>query len=291
MLFPFRQARRKELKIMDNTFNQSQTKSFGLIHELRARNPLLFDVGAAHIILLLIMMVIAPFDGRQVMGINPWIKPMKFAASIAIYLLTMGWLLYELPLREKVKRRVNWAIVVTLVIEIVLITMQAARGVTSHFNDTTAFDIAVFAVMGASITFNILVAAYVALMFWRTEAEIPAPYLWGIRIGLTIFVLASLEGFAMVNHSAHSVGVPDGGPGLPFVNWSTTGGDLRIAHFFGMHALQVLPLAGYLLSRRWAETLTSNAVRWVQALAVVYALIALLLFLWAMAGRPLVPLS
>ena len=275
---------------MDASFNQSQTRSYGFIGELRARNPLLFGVGVAQVILLFIMIGVAPFDGREVMGINPWIKPIKFAASIAIYALTMGWLLYELPLKEKVKGRVNWAIASTLIIEIALITMQAARGVTSHFNNTTAFDSAVFAVMGLAITFNILVVAYVALKFWMTDAKIPAPYLWGIRIGLTIFVLASLEGFAMVSHSAHSVGVPDGGPGLPLVNWSTIGGDLRVAHFFGMHALQVLPLAGYLLSTRRAESLTSNAVRWVQAGGVVYALLALLLFLWAMAGRPLISL-
>jgi len=272
---------------MDATFNQSQIRSYGFIREVRARNPLLFGVGMAHIILLFIMTGIAPFDERDVMGINPWIKPMKFAASIAIYALTMGWLLYELPIKEKVMRRVSSSIAVTLVIEIALITMQAARGVTSHFNNATALDAAIFAVMGAAITLNILVAAYVALKFWNTEANIPAPYLWGIRIGLTIFALASLEGFAMVSHSAHSVGVPDGGPGLPLVNWSTRGGDLRVAHFFGMHALQVLPLAGYLLSTRRAEALTSNAVRWVQAGGVGYALLALLLFLWAMAGRPL----
>lgn len=199
----------------------------------------------------------------------------------------MGWLLYELPLKEKLKRRVSWAIASTLIIEIVLITMQAARGVTSHFNNATAFDSAVFTVMGAAITINILVAAYVALKFWRTDAKVPAPYLWGIRIGLTIFVLASLEGFAMVSNSAHSVGMADGGPGLPLVNWSTMGGDLRVAHFFGIHALQVLPPAGYLLSTRRTESLTSNATRWAQAGGVVYALLALLLFLWAMAARPL----
>jgi hypothetical protein len=275
---------------METTFNQSQAKSYDFIRELRARNPLLFDVGVAHLILLFIMMVIAPFDGRLVMGINPWIKPMKFAVSIAIYSLTMGWLLYELPLREQVKRLVNWTIAGTLVIEIVLITMQAARGVTSHFNNTTAFDAAVFGIMGSAITINIMVAAYVALKFWKAEAKIPAPFLWGIRIGLTIFVLASLEGFAMVGQSAHSVGVPDGGPGLPIVNWSTRGGDLRVAHFFGMHALQALPLAGYLLSTRRAESLTSNPVRWVQGMGAVYALLALLLFLWAMTGSPLVSL-
>src|SRR5262245_31041741 len=275
---------------METTVDQSRIKSYGFIGELRDRNPLLFGVGVSHIILLLIMLVIAPFDGREVMGINPWIKPMKFAASIAIYALTIGWLLYELPLREEVKRRVNSSIAVTLVIEIVLITMQAARGVTSHFNQATAFDAAVFRVMGVAIIFNILAAAYVTLKSWKTEAEIPRPYLWGIRIGLTIFVLASLEGLAMVSQSAHSVGVADGGPGLPIVNWSTMGGDLRVAHFFGMHALQVLPLAGYLLSTRRAESLTSNAARWAQAGGAVYALLALLLFLWAMSGRPLVSL-
>src|SRR5262249_15075252 len=255
-----------------------------------ARNPLLFAIAVAHVILLVIMTGVAPFDGREVMGINPWIKPIKFAASIAIYALTMGWLLYELPIKEKVMRRVSSSIAVTLIIEIALITMQAARGVTSHFNNTTGFDAAIFSVMGAAITLNILVAAYVTLKFWKTEAKIPAPYLWGIRIGLTIFALASLEGFAMVSHSAHSVGVPDGGPGLPLLNWSARGGDLRVAHFFGMHALQVLPLAGYLLSTRSAESLSSNAVRWMQAGGAACGLLALLLSLWAMAGCPLVSL-
>jgi hypothetical protein len=275
---------------MDTTFNQSQIKSYGFIRELRARNPLLFVLGMAHIILLLIMVMIAPFDERQVMGINPWIKPIKFAISIAIYALTIGWILYELPLRERIRRGVNGAIASTLVIEIALITMQAARGVTSHFNEATAFDAAVFRIMGAAITFNILVIAYITLKFWRTEVKIPAPYLWGIRIGLLIFVLASMEGFAMVFQSAHSVGAPDGGAGLPVVNWSVKVGDLRVAHFFGMHALQVLPLVGYMLSTRRAESMTSNAARWAQVMGVVYALIALLLFLWAIAGRPLVSL-
>jgi hypothetical protein len=275
---------------MDTTFDQLQIKSYEFIRELRARNPLMFAAGVAHIILFLILALIAPFDERQVMGINPWIKPIKFAISIAIYALTIGWLLYELPLRERVRQGVNWAIVSTMVIEIALITMQAARGVTSHFNNATVFDAAVFGVMGVAIILNTLVVAYVALKFWMTEAKIPAPYLWGIRIGLMVFELASLEGFVMVSHSAHSVGAPDGGAGLPIVNWSVKGGDLRIAHFFGMHALQVLPFVGYMLSTRRAESLTSNPTRWAQGVGAVYAILALLLFLWAMAGRPVVSL-
>jgi hypothetical protein len=105
-----------------------------------------------------------------------------------------------------------------------------------------------------------------------------------------VFVLASLEGFVMVSHSAHSVGVPDGGAGLPIVNWSVKGGDLRVAHFFGMHALQVLPFVGYLLSTRRAESLTSRPAQWAQGAGAIYALLSLLLFLWAMAGRPVISL-
>ena len=84
-----------------------------------------------------------------------------------------------------------------------------------------------------------------------------------------------------------SVGVADGGPGLPVINWSTRGGDLRIAHFFGLHALQVLPLVGHLLSLPGAARRTGRPVYWVWAAGVAYGGLALLLFLQAMSGRPL----
>ena len=92
--------------------------------------------------------------------------------------------------------------------------------------------------------------ALVLFLFHRSQPDRTA-YLWGIRLGLAIFLLGSLEGMQMIARGAHTVGLADGGPGIAFFNWSTRAGDLRIAHFLGIHALQALPAAGWLIDRAW----------------------------------------
>ncbi len=173
-----------------------------------------------------------------------------------------------------------------MTVEIVLIVLQAARGTTSHFNNDTPMDDAIFSVMGIMITVNTVAMLAMLLTLRRDTPADRAGYLWGVRMGIAIFILASLQGFVIVANNAHTVALPDGGPGLPFVNWSTESGDLRVAHFAGIHALQALPLLGYALDR--SASAPSTRARIVTAAAVGWLVMMGGLLLMALQGRPLV---
>ena|ERR1700730_17949731 len=254
--------------------------------ELYRRNRVLAMTGWIHLALLAGMLVISPFDSRLVMGINPWIKPIKFAMSIAIYVWTVAWLLEYLRLPSWAKRIISWGISISMLTEIACIAVQAARGTTSHYNVNSPFDAAIFSTMGSMIALNSVLALVLLILFSIGRHEVPRPYLWGIRSGLVIFLAASGFGGMMIAHGSHSVGVKDGGPGLPVVNWSTKGGDLRAAHFLGLHALQVLPIIAFLVSKHKSWTI-NRKTSYVFALSGAYAVVIALLYFQAIHGVPL----
>jgi hypothetical protein len=220
-----------------------------MIRELHHRDPLLFYTGSFMLLLLVVATLLSIGDTRLVAGINPWIKPMKFMTSITIFLWTIAWFMPDTEPQPRARAMVRWTIASAMVVEIVMIVMQAWRGTESHFNVRTPFDGIVFGVMGIAIVFN---TAAIVLFWWIIRRDTPASragYLWGIRLGVLLFLVASLEGAVIITNNAHTIGAEDGGPGLPFVNWSTRYGDLRVAHFFGIHAMQALPLLGFFLDR------------------------------------------
>jgi hypothetical protein len=261
-------------------------EGFEIFRELYRRNKILTITGWIHVFLLAGMLVILPFDSRLVMGINPWIKPIKFAASITIFVWTVAWLLEYPRLSSRARAIITWGISISMIVEIACIAGQAARGTTSHYNQSTPLNIAIFAVMGLTIVFSTVLMVALLIYFCKGEFDIARPYLWGIRSGLAIFLVASAIGGVMIAHKGHSVGVEDGGPGLPFVNWSTQGGDLRVAHFLGLHALQLLPIIGFLISTRTGWTMSQRTAL-VLALSGAYVLLVGLLYWQASQGLPL----
>ena len=266
-----------------------------MIAELRARDPLLFWTGALMLLGLVVVTLLSISDQRLILGINPWIKPMKFLISITIFLWSIAWFMPETEPDLVRRALVRWTVAGAMVIEIVLICWQSARGTTSHFNADTPFDLAVFNIMGAAITVSSIA---VVLFLWIVRRDTPsrrAGYLSGLRIGVGLFIVASmLPGFLMVANNAHSIPGLDGGAGLPFVNWSVEFGDVRVAHFFGMHAMQALPLLGFLLDRTLGANQPSDFVPTARSVVVATGILWFVvtggLLVIALLGRPLMAL-
>jgi hypothetical protein len=205
-------------------------------------------MGMLHWILLAVVLVAMAFDHRELVGINIWVKPAKFLISSGIYLWTLGWLLNYVEAPIVARSSLGTIASLILFLENIAIIGQSIRGERSHFNISTSFNAAIFSIMGIMIALNTILLIVLLWWFFTKAAPMPAGALWGCRLGVLLAVLASFEGAYMAQSLAHTVGMKDGGPGVPFLNWSTQAGDLRISHFIGLHGLQVLPLGGFLLS-------------------------------------------
>ncbi|MEU8424112.1 hypothetical protein AB0C15_24905 [Micromonospora sp. NPDC048835] len=235
-------------------------------------------------------------DPRVLTGVPIWLKPFKFAVSFVLYGATLAWMLSLLPRRSRV---VEWAVVVIVAVAVVenaWIVGQAARGQMSHFNDTTPVNTAMFAAMGAAIMvlfFAHLVIGIVVLIQRIPDRVAATAVGWGLGLSLLGMLAAvpmalpmqdpGIEGIS----GAHSVGVPDGGAGLPVVGWSTTGGDLRIGHFVGLHALQALPILAILLSRFATRLDERTRARLLVVAGAAYGVLTVMLTWQALRGQAL----
>ncbi|HWG91255.1 MAG TPA: hypothetical protein VNZ52_10455 [Candidatus Thermoplasmatota archaeon] len=255
----------------------------GAVEAVRRQEPLLFWAGVGHLVLAPLFLALAPFDGRTILGVDPWVKPTKFTLSIGIYLITIAALLLPLA-ASRTKGFIRQTSVWTMVGEMAIIVAQAARGTTSHFNIATPLDAVLFQVMGILIM-AATAAAIALLVLYLKPVPVAKPVRWGIRLGLLVMLIGSAAGGQMVANQGHTVGGEDGGAGLPFLTWSTEHGDLRAAHFLGLHGLQVLPLLGLAVAGR-----ARHAERVVMVAAVVYAVAVLFLYVHALLGRPLLAL-
>jgi len=251
-----------------------------LLSDARRGHAGLYWLAAGMASLALVTAGLALVDPRTLLGAPLWFKPMKFSISIALFALALAWMLGQL--RERALRRTGWAIVAGLVLEMVIIVGQAARGQKSHYNTDNLLGGILFSIMGATITVVWFLTLAVALRFLREPGRDRAMTL-AIRLGLVVSLVGMAVGFLLAPNGGHAVGVPDGGPGLYFVGWSTTGGDLRIAHFVGLHALQVLPLLAALLARRGV----GDPTRIVWSVGVGYFGVVLLLVWQALRAQPL----
>jgi hypothetical protein len=242
-------------------------------------------------------------DPREILGQPAWAKPLKFALSIALYAVTLAWMIGLAPRARRLLSLLGVVVVVALVLEMVVIVGAVLTNTTSHFNVSSPLATAAWGLMAVSIVVVWLATVVVAVVLFRAPLGDPARSL-AIRAGLVIGLIGMALAFLMTSPTseqlddfqgvagAHAVGVADGGAGIPILGWSTEGGDLRVPHFIGMHALQALPLlvVGMELLAARVPVLRSSTVRFRLVVAASVGFVVLVgIVLWqALRGQSVV---
>jgi hypothetical protein len=182
-------------------------------------------------------------DERTLRDVNVWVKPMKFLISTVVLALTTAWFIGHLPEASRRGRAVSvivWTLIATASFEIGYISLQAALGQASHYNVGDPFHGLMYSLMGIAAVVLAGTQPALALQLLRHgDRSRATAYRLSVLLGLTLsFVLGAVAGMVLAGIQ------PPAGTLLPVIGWSMQGGDLRVAHFIGIHAAQALPLAG-----------------------------------------------
>jgi hypothetical protein len=245
-----------------------------------------FAVAAGGMTLLTLGMLV--LDDRTLGDEPVWLKPFKFSISFVLLFATLGFAAVRLsdPWRR------SWVILAGAVasatafaFEMAYIAAQAARQEASHFNETTPFHEMMYQMMGTGATALMITIALVGIVAWAdAEARLGRGLRLGIGLGfLLTVVLTSWVAGELAGNGGRYVGMPsEAHARIPFLGWSMEVGDLRPAHFLALHAMQILPAAGYLVDRYRA----SLRSLWIGA--ALYAIFTTVVFLQALQGVPLI---
>ena len=226
-----------------------QPKNLFALARLKHIKPL-YWLALLSLVGALVLVPLWMIDTRMLGGISVWEKPLKFFISSVIFSITYSWLSSFITKGSRWVKLSGLFIAVSLAVELILIVAMASIGQTSHFNVSSATSIVIWSLMATFISivlFSTLFISSMILIQKDQEFNLRLSLALGsfntaVGMGLAYLMtsptanqLANFQGIA----GSHSVGVSDGGPGLPFFGWSTVAGDLRVGHFFGLHSIQV----------------------------------------------------
>lgn len=214
------------------------------------------------------------------------IKLIKFCLSVWIYQWTMAYLLFYVNNQQKVKWYAYLSVFV-MIFELSVIIGQAFLGGLSHFNQTDSIGGILYAVMGLFIVWLTTATLALTIRFiFQKSYTIPAPFALSIKIGLLLFVIFSFFGGYMSVLNTHNIGGKMGESGLPLLNWSTLYGDLRVAHFFGIHSLQIIPFIGYFITEKIQEE--GKAKNYIWLVTFIYFVFITALAVQSLMGIPFI---
>jgi hypothetical protein len=217
------------------------------------RSAIALCIVLVHITLVLLWLDRSVLDDEAL-----WLKPLKFHLSLAVHGITVLLAVRFLPegwQAHLITKFGLWAFAAVIIYESLFLSLQAGRGVRSHFNSTTLFDSIGGSIMAAgagvlvAVPFGIgLALAITALRSgWTGITADPRTFAFALGFILAGW-LGGQTGGAIGANGGPFVGMdPTEGTFMPLTGWSFSGGDYRISHFLGIHAMQALPIATVIL--------------------------------------------
>ena len=277
------------MRAVAQTLSPSSVRSF--FSELDATDPVLSRLGWGLLLVVPVFAALAFFVPGAAL-VNPWIKPIKFAMSFSTFASTISLLLLALRIPKWQLTLARRAIAASVALEILSLAAQAWR--TAHYlAGQSLLDTSLAHMTNSMVMFNTAIVCWMLALFCINRVHtdrIDRPMVSAIRYSVMIFLAGNAIGGYMLARGSHSVGVADGGAGLPFVNWSVIGGDLRIAHFIAIHAIQIVPLFAYILSQMSPILPVKHRRIAAGALALAVSIAVGATFIQAALGHPLLSL-
>jgi hypothetical protein len=250
------------------------------VAELLRRERRLALFGFALLALLVPLALAWGIDERTLRGANVWLKPMKFALSLGLFALTTAWFVgHLLPAARRLRAldAIVWVLIGSASFELAYIALQAGFGQGSHYNLGDPLHAAMYSLMGlGAMALSATQPALACLLLRHADPARAPAYRLAVLIGLVLtFVLGASVGGLLSGMQ------PPETAALPVIGWSLAGGDLRPAHFLGIHAQQALPLVGLAVAGWTAAT----ARRTVWAVTAAYVLLFVVALAWGLVGR------
>ncbi len=191
-------------------------------------------------------------------------KPAVFGLSFGLTLITIVWTASFLPLAERTRVALLSIFTGACILETALVSLQAWRGVPSHFNVETAFDGHIARALAAGGFALVAVIVGLTITAFRRNPAVPISLRIALQIGFVVLCGAMAVGATMIVRGMMLVFA--GEPARAYA----TGGALKPTHAVTMHAILVLPALAWLLSfADWSEQRRRRVVLMASAAYVV----------------------
>jgi len=190
------------------------------------------------------------FTGGSLEGPVSWRKPILFGESFGLTAVSVAWVMTFLPKRPAIGWLLMGPFGLAHLYEVSWVSVQQWRGVSSHFNFSTAFDTQAFGIAGIMIAVSASVILSIAIWsFVRLEAR--PSITWAIRLGMVLLLISQAVGFLIIQNGLTKVIDPQTGQfisqSLAMASTFGAQGSMKIPHALALHAIQLLPLIAFLL--------------------------------------------